>query len=126
MATRLLLISVLMCPILSYASSAAMDGNDILKECSGGIDNPSETQQDTVRFIHCAGYVAGVMDTEALWDGLQHDSHVGFRSCLPKDGLGGEQSIRVILKWLKANPEKLHLRGDMLVLMALRDAFPCR
>jgi len=46
--------------------------------------------------------------------------------CLPKGGIELGQALRVTVKWLKDHPEKLHLPGDILIGLALRDAFACK
>ena len=46
--------------------------------------------------------------------------NVAMHVCLPQDGsvkLG--QTARIMVKWLKDNPEKLHWRGETVVLLAL-------
>ena len=51
--------------------------------------------------------------------------NVAMHICFPEDGsvkLG--QSARIVVKWLKENPDKLHWRGETVVLLALRQAFP--
>ncbi|MGB9202746.1 MAG: Rap1a/Tai family immunity protein [Terriglobales bacterium] len=44
--------------------------------------------------------------------------------CLP-EGVGQEQFIRVILKYLDEHPEKLHLPAAQIVYDAANEAFPC-
>lgn len=45
--------------------------------------------------------------------------------CLP-DGIGNEQFIRILLKYLDQHPEKLHLPAAQLVYDAMQDVFPCK
>jgi hypothetical protein len=35
------------------------------------------------------------------------------------------QVMRIIKKWLDANPDKLHWRADTIIHRALLEAFPC-
>jgi hypothetical protein len=63
----------------------------------------------------CGGYLAGYLDSLAvsIFAGAKQNI------CLPKDGLAGGQAARVIVKWLKENPEKLHENGRVLIYAAL-------
>ncbi len=60
-----------------------------------------------------AGYVAGV-----------YDSRVSVNFC-PPSGVTLGQLTAMVLKRLKENPDKLHLSGDVHVILALRSAWPC-
>src|SRR5262245_37539949 len=50
---------VLLVPMNALASTAAMDGNDLLEDC---------TSRDTGKRVHCLGYIAGVIDATLLWN----------------------------------------------------------
>ncbi len=58
------------------------------------------------------GYVIGVLD---VYD--------GFGTCPDKVQAG--QVAQVVLKYLRENPEKLHLSADTLTLAAIGKAWPC-
>jgi hypothetical protein len=45
--------------------------------------------------------------------------------CLPKE-VTIDQTIMIVTKFLKENPEKLHLSDAYLVHFALQKAFPCK
>ncbi len=98
------------------SSSGYMDGNMLLQKCEA-----DKTE--------CLGYVEGVMDASAtMLDSLKAASptKVPPMYCLPTGGIQLGQAVRVTSKWLKDHPEKHHLRGDLLVMMAMSDAFPCK
>lgn len=102
-------------------SSGYMDGNMLLEKCEA--DSPSSDNME------CLGYVAGVMDTSGtMLNSLRAASvnKVPPMYCLPTGGIQLGQAARVTLKWLKDHPEKQHLRGDLLVMMAMSEAFPCK
>lgn len=46
------------------------------------------------------------------------------KTCLPDDAPIA-QYARVVVRWLREHPEKLHEPKSMLVMEALEDAFPC-
>ena len=86
-------------------------GNKLLEYC-----NPDSSERDV-----CIGYVAGVrgaIDTWKIWENI--DSGI----CVPKEVSLG-QSIKVVVKYLEANPGKLHLSASSNVLNAFLDSFPC-
>jgi hypothetical protein len=97
-----------------------MNGNRLLEQCDTGAQQQK---------LFCSGYVAGVMDTQVtLFNSLNAATNQQRPSlyCLPKGGIEVGQAVRVTIKWLKDHPEKLHIAGDILVGLALQEAFPCK
>lgn len=98
-----------------------MDGNLLLEKCDSAV---------LIDKSFCDGYVAAAIDAQAtLVNSLQaaSESHVVPKIyCLPKGGIVVGQAVRVTVKWLHDHPEKLHLAGDILVAMAIKDGFPCK
>ena len=47
-----------------------------------------------------------------------------MKAC-PPDGVTGEQLVRVVVQYMQTNPALLHNDFEMLVLGALRKAWPC-
>jgi hypothetical protein len=93
------------------AFSDYYSGNRLLEYC-----NPNSSKRDI-----CTGYVAGTIgaiDTRNIWENI--DSGI----CVPKEASLG-QSIKVVVKYLETNPDKLHLSASSNVLNAFLDAFPC-
>jgi len=45
--------------------------------------------------------------------------------CIPQEASSVAQLVRVVVKWLRDHPERLHEQMTILTLEALRDAFPC-
>jgi hypothetical protein len=45
--------------------------------------------------------------------------------CVPKEGVSNIQAARIVVKYLKENPEKQHDLGITLAIQALSKAFPC-
>ncbi len=45
--------------------------------------------------------------------------------CVPDEVTVG-QITKVVVKYLKDHPEKLHLGAGLLTMTALKDAFPCK
>ncbi len=61
-----------------------------------------------------SGYVTGLAN-----------GYNGIYFCPPTNVTNG-QIYKIVAKYLKNNPDKLHLLADILVVNALRDVFPCK
>lgn len=110
---------------------AYMNGNRLLGKCEPALseDRSKLTADQVTDSVFCSGYVAGAMDANnALLSSVAavKDGPIKPMYCLPSDGIEVGQAVRIAVKWLRAHPEKLHLRGDALVWMSLADAFPCQ
>ena len=47
------------------------------------------------------------------------------RDICPPNGYAHGQMVSIVMKFLKANPEKTHELAPLLILPALSQAFPC-
>ena len=102
------------------AQGYSLTGNNLLRRCDGPYTN--ETQKLAYSGF-CAGYLQGLQQ--------MHHVVIGFHKskplyCEPTATGNYEQLERVVIKWLKNNPEQLHRDARMLVTRALMEAFPCR
>jgi len=110
------------------------DGNSLLRECQvslkiedrdlTGLDPLDSSMDDG----YCVGLVTGILDTHTILGQLQEPLGGRFKPyfCTPGDGLAPTQAIRVVVKYLKENPAKLHEPETMLAMMALSKSFPCK
>jgi len=95
-------------------------GNNLLEICSA---NPKQTKitVDYMELSECHGYIMGVSDT--------HSTFVEWKYIEPfwcsPDGVTTGQEKAVVVKYLKENPQKLHLTASSLVMTALNATFPC-
>ena len=88
----------------SFAQVQFFTGNKLKAECN------------TDKFIGqgiCMGYITGVADSQAI--------HI----CAP-GGVTLGQYESIVKKYLDENPAQLHKDADVLVLTALKHAFPCQ
>lgn len=127
-----ILVFVLIC-MSGIMCRAAEDGNSLLRECQAAVksfDGEKLDIRDSLNAAYCVAYVSGILDLDAMWlayDKKDAPKNIPLHVCTPEgEGLESGQSVRIIVKWLKANPEKLHWRGETVVVMALRQAFPCK
>jgi hypothetical protein len=136
-----------------YARAFPKDGNDLLEYCSvmvDSADNPSYLQslsgdkftEKLAQFDWCAGYIQGTEDVfednfinlgllsmaGLKFDGpekLQSYALATFRGpCFPGNA-PILQLARVLVKWLRDHPARLHELKITLTIQAFRDSFPC-
>ena len=96
------LIAILLCtPLMAHA--AFLDGNKLLRYLSSTSD---------IEKFHAMGYVLGVHDT------------MESSLCLSRN-VTAQQASDVVRKFLVENPASRDLNADILVIVALTNAFPC-
>ena len=92
-------------------------GNNLLEVCVAGVANKSS--EAFFAFGACIGYISAIRQASRCGSGVN-----GFNSSVPLAVQAG-QSSQIVVKWLNAHPEKLHLGAAGLVAAALEDTFPC-
>ena len=116
---------LLMCSGVSAKSSNyVFTGKEIYESCThalAGLDKTGE--YDDHRFGVCAGYIAGIVDFHTVATTVESLPSDMF--CLPKN-ISTAQVIRDVRQYLEDNPEKHHDLAAYLVLLALREAYPCQ
>jgi Rap1a immunity proteins len=102
--------------VSSRAQSNTSDGNYLLGSCQISVRNMDgigdHSAGEAWRDGFCSGIVLGILYASPL---VCQDPNVT---------LG--QGIRVVDKYLRDHPEKLHLTGLQLAREALSQAFPCK
>jgi hypothetical protein len=91
----------------SLASAYQVTGTNLLTWCDAGAGR-------------CRGFVQGVRGMNYVFH--LFDTQPSF--CVPPD-VNSEQNARVLVRYLKAHPETLHLNGAFLTAVALQHAYPC-
>lgn len=118
---RYLLLSIfcLCVTSLAHAQGYSLTGNDMLRRCDGPYSNETEKIAYT---SFCTGYIQGLQQMQHVVVDLRN---VQPLYCEPTQSGDYSQLERVIIRWLKENPEQLHRDARVLVTKALMDAFPC-
>ena len=98
---------------ISMGSSAMSTGNDLLLACAD--------EDNEYKFALCAAYIQGAEVGHRVTSMLNKQDSL---YCLPEKATHG-QTAKVVSKYLKNHPEKLHETAIGLVYIALRSAFPC-
>jgi hypothetical protein len=109
--------------LLCLPSAAAFsDGNELLAGCQVFIttleNGRTPSPSDAFTAGHCAGLVQGVSQ-------VGQELPADMRSCSP-DGMPVSQGARVLIKWLKANPEILNRDETALTVAAFNQTYPCK
>lgn len=127
---KILLLSLLV--IAAPYCFSQKTGNDLLKQCSHAIAAMDDEQQlqgtQNLDVAFCFGYISGVRDGAMSYQVFDRSKRQDTfeRFCLPKEGIENGQMVRIVVKYLKDNPAKLHERAEWLILDALSNAFPCK
>jgi hypothetical protein len=152
---RVISLFLLVCSLTAsvYARDLPKDGNDLLDYCSVMLDladNQSaaaslSTDALTVKLAQldwCAGYIQGTEDVyETTFVNLGVFGMAGMTFAGPEkltkyaaEKLRGPcfpgnapvlQLARVLVKWLREHPERLHEGRSILTTAAFTDSFPC-
>lgn len=102
------------CPRNSNASSTGegITGNQFIKLC-----NESPRYDEGECFAYILGTYHGFTIAESLHD-------VEPLTCVPST-VTVDQLSEVVIKYLRNNPQNRHLPARGLVMIAIRNAFPC-
>jgi hypothetical protein len=91
--------------VTAYAQGQFESGNQLKAHC----DSP----HGSFGSIYCLGYIIGIADANSL------------RVCTPRGATKG-QLESIVKKYFNDNPASLHADADVLVFVALNEAFPCQ
>ncbi|WP_296261020.1 MULTISPECIES: Rap1a/Tai family immunity protein [unclassified Pseudomonas] len=110
--------------VLCFSAVAEADGNKLLQECQDGISSMSGgVARNPVGIGHCVGVLQATIDTLDL---IHEAGGTPELVCVPEGGIPMIQSMRIVVQSLEAHPQSLHLNESVLVVSALKNAFPCR
>jgi Rap1a immunity proteins len=129
-----LLLVVLMClatvPLLAQEilEAPSRSGNAFLQDCSV-VDKPVNDLKSSQLLPAnvCLSYVKGLLDGVVLQISLSRSpDHVElFPYCVSGD-VTDVQVVRILLKYIRANPATAHLPTGALFGSAMKEAFPCK
>ena len=120
------------------------DGNALLLRCSAaelGTDDSTKklTNAEAIDVASCIAYMQGIIEFDEASSALviphvacskMKDEkgctpYVRQTICIP-EGVTVGRLARVVMKWLREHPEKLHYRASMVAYAAIYEAFPCK
>jgi len=106
------------------------DGKSLLAKCSLAVrvfDGEKLSSADAVDGAFCVGYIWGNRDTDYAVQMLEeHEKVTLMKHACPPSNASTEQLVRVVVKYLHDNPERLHMPASVLVTDAIRSSFPCK
>lgn len=121
---RILSWAMVLSALGGFGSHAQADGKMLLARCEQAERLLNDQRiEDPVNASFCLGYVG------AIWSALHilnSQLQPRQRACMPKDGIEVGQAIRVAIRFLRENPQRLAENEGVLVIAALRNAYPCR
>ena len=90
------------------------------------LEGTGSSDLAALQAAHCLGVIEGVRETMSLWQDTNERAKLSMKgvACIPDD-VTPLQATKVVVKYMDAHPESLHVLGSALVAIALRDAFPC-
>ena len=101
---------------LRYAEAASAERTDqLLWECTG-------KEMEEIGQLSCGRFIDGMMDMSSLFVGAGAKPFF----CPPPQGISVDQAMRIFIAWANRHPKELHETARTSVLIALRDAFPCK
>jgi hypothetical protein len=108
-------------PCWSYDGAAlSLDCALAVKQYDAGAKK-AEPSEEGLAAERCRSFILGVF---SVLQSLQVNKE-SFVLCAPAN-VHQEQTVRIVAKWLKDNPSKLHLSAQHAASVSLREAFPCQ
>ena len=115
---RLILLLMLVFAFAIPAHAAMNTGSDLLRACEIAVDQSFDVNiTQAMEGGFCMGLAASFIDLDRV-------SGTDVKWCVPERVTVG-QGIRVLLKYMNANPEKLHLNSIIVAALAFQSSFPC-
>ena len=101
------------------------DGKYLLDQCNVAVtfQDSGEIPPGYLSAVsYCYGYLEGIGELNSINKGLGRFAYF----CVPKDGIPNTQAARIVVKYLRDNPAKLHENKAVLAVLALKEAYPCK
>lgn len=114
MNSRMLVSVLAACSLLGFSalpvSAASKSGDDLAGQCQVG---------SSLAIIVCHIYIHAVSDV------LETDSVAGRRACIPTIA-DIDQSVNIVVDWLKEHPAEGQKSASGVVAKALSATYPCK
>ncbi|MGD2270488.1 MAG: Rap1a/Tai family immunity protein [Desulfobacterales bacterium] len=121
MKYRLLLVILIFGFISPVSVGAdAVRGEQLLYWLTGKADNEIEATMDRAKSM---AYLSGMLDSYVVLSAIDPGLKI---YCVPEKGISIVQAKDIVVQWLNRHPDRLKEEARILVLYALKDAFPCK
>jgi Ssp1 endopeptidase immunity protein Rap1a len=124
-----LMIVFLCCGMFASAQTPDLpdqSGNAFVRVCSA-IEKDQHTDLETLHVLSCMSYVSGFVQG-VFWEAefVKTNTNKEMRKpfCRPKD-VENAQLVKVVLKYIRENPEEAHEPTAVLIISALAKVYPC-
>jgi hypothetical protein len=124
-----LILVVLCCAVESCAQTPDLpdeSGNSFIRTCSA-IERVQHTDLENLHVMACVSYVSGFVqgvDFETLYVKVNTNQEIPKPFCRPKE-VENAQLVKIVLKFIRSNPEDAHEPTAVLIISALAKAYPC-
>jgi Ssp1 endopeptidase immunity protein Rap1a len=108
---------------VSQAAEPVTDGNSLaegLRLLDKSVGGSELTSSEVNSAYVSASYVDGFLDG----CGVSWAANENLPFQWPKEGLKPSQFLKIVEKYIKDHPERLHLKAKFFLFLALRDSFP--
>ena len=113
------LASGLFAPQASHANNSRTD--QLVWKCTGKDGRTAAEAQ--IGQTQCISYIDGILDMHAMMVAFWKSKP---QFCLPAQGLSLDQAHKIFVKWANDNPKDMHQLARTSVVLALKQAFPCK
>lgn len=113
--------------LLGSGAVRAATGTELLSHCQEAIralDGGNMTHEEMYHSGICLGITEAVVMMVQYYGNTKLPDD--YKICLPNSGISVSQATRIVIKYLKDNPELLHMDATYLEARALFKAFPCK
>ena len=124
--SRMVLLVFAMFGMVSVGHAAhTLDGTALLNKCNTAVEMMNDHHSEVVDASYCLGFVNGIM-LMTFDQSIELKASHTVLGCAPSQGITSEQGVRIVQKYLNDHLEELHRDAHLLVVYALREAFPCK
>ena len=117
---RFFMIAFLYSPLIASAT----DGTQLYSACQDAEQYDSTKRaQNPYGFGLCLGLLEGVNTMMQFRNELLPRAS---RTCFPEQSFSLAQGVKIVMKYLRDNPEQHHEAAGYLILLAYEKAFPCK
>jgi hypothetical protein len=102
-------------------------GNAFVRLCSVVDDTKHLSGEEFGNLAGCIGYIDGFTEgvgMEGLYASAKDKNIASVPFCIPEGAEAG-QLIRVVLKYIRNNPELAHEHTAVIIVKSLGKAYPC-
>jgi hypothetical protein len=109
----------------SDSPNISASGNEFLEGCRYADERITESNmQYASRTLNCLGWAEGFLEGIYVTDEFHGSEKAKYMVC-PESQATVAQVIRIVRKYIEANPQKAHMTTRYLASEALIRAFPC-